>query len=329
MGNNQTTLAQNFKKAMGGKSIYIIAIIFCVVLAFATPLFATQQNIINIMLQMTIVGIAALGQTYVIITGGIDLSVGAMITFAGCVSIDLLLRYGMWVAIVGTLALGILFGFINGFIVAKARIEPFITTMAMSMIIKSIMLVYTDGYPRYVREGVTEANPNFGDDFLQIGGGKVFGGLPVPFLILVIAAVVLGILLSKTRFGRYVYAVGGNKETARLSGINVPWTQIRVYIICGLTAALAGVVYAARIGTAQTTMGDGYELKAVASVAIGGTPLAGGRGSIDKTIVGALIYTVIANGLNLLGVSSYYQDLATGIIILVAVIINERSLRKQ
>jgi ribose transport system permease protein len=312
-----------------GKSIYLILIGMFILSAVASPLFLTKQNIVNLLLAVTIVGIAALGQTFVIICGGFDLSMGTVISFVGSMSIGMLISIGLVPSLLISLVIGAVIGMINGIIVAKGKIEAFIATLAVSWILKSIILLYTNGYPKYVLAGVTPKNPNFGQDYMYIGGGMLFNLIPVCFIILVVAAVLLSIVLTKTKIGRYIYAVGGNKETARLSGINVARTQIIAFTICGAAAALAGIVFASRIGTALPTMGDGYELQAIAAVAIGGTALTGGRGGIGKTVTGAMIFTILANVLNLVGVSAYYQNMATGSIILAAVLINEWNLRKQ
>lgn len=321
------TMLKKFKKINNDASILLIMVIMFIILSISTPLFLTTGNIINLLLQATIVGIVAIGSTYVIISGNFDLSVGAIISLTSCISIELFIQFGLFYAIILTLLIGAVFGFMNGFIVARGKIDSFIATLAMAMVIRSIILIYTDGYPRYIREGATDGALDFGNEFLYLGGGRLWGYLPVAFLILIVAVIVFHIILTKTRFGRYIYAVGCNSEAARVSGVDVPRIQTLAFVIGGITAALAGIVFAARIGTALPNMGDGYELRAIAAVVIGGTSLSGGRGGVINTLIGTLIFTIMANGLNLLNVSAFYQNMATGIIILIAVLVSEWSKR--
>lgn len=311
----------------GELGIYMIPIIMFIVLSFASPTFFTGQNVINLLLQVSVVGILALGQTYAIITGGIDLSVSSLISLVGCVSIGLYAEIGLLPSLIISLAIGILVGFVNGIIIAKLRIEAFIVTLAMTSILQSIVLLYTGGYPKFIEPSLE--NPAYGEDFLYIGGGKVFDWLPFSFLLMLISAIILSILLKNTRLGRYIMAVGCNKDTARLSGIKVDKVHTIAYVICSLMGALAAVVYASRIGTGLPNMGTGYELDSVAAVVVGGTALSGGKGSITRTVAGAFIFTILANGLNLLGVSASYQYMAVGVIILLAVILNQLNQDKR
>lgn len=313
------------KKVLNKMGVYLIPIIMVVVLSVTSKFFLTANNIINLMLQVSVVGILAVGQTFVIVTGGIDLSVSSLLSFTGCLAIGLYndLQMGLAVPLMITLAAGAVIGLMNGVFVAKLKVEPFIVTLAMQSIVQAFVLFYTGGKPKYINaasELVTDVN--YGSDFRFIGSGKLFGVLPMPFIIMIAVAVVMGVFLLKTRPGRYIFAVGGNSETARLSGINVAKFQMIPYIICGVTTAIAGIVYSARVATGLPTMGAGYELDSVAAVVIGGTALSGGKGSIGRTVAGAFIFAILSNGLNLLGVSSYFQYLFQGIIILVAVLIN-------
>mgnify|MGYP001332576931 CR=1 FL=1 len=312
-------------RALNKMGVYLIPIIMIIVLSIASEFFMTGSNIVNLMMQVAVVGILAIGQTFVIVTGGIDLSVSSLLSFTGCLAIGLYndMHAGLFIPLLIAVLAGAAIGLLNGIFVARLKIEPFIVTLAMQSIVQALVLFYTKGQPKYINnasELVSDAN--YGKDFLYIGSGKLFGFLPMPFVIMVVIALILGIFLSKTRPGRYIFAVGGNRETARLSGINVAKYQMIPYILCGITTAFAGIVYAARVGTGLPTMGAGYELNSVAAVVIGGTALSGGKGSIGKTAAGAFIFAILANGLNLLGVSSYYQYLAVGVIILVAVLIN-------
>lgn len=315
-------------KRLSSMGVYLIPILMVIILSIGSEYFLTPSNIVNLMMQVAVVGILAIGQTFVIVTGGIDLSVSSLLSLTGCLAIGFYtdMNKGILLPLLVTVLVGTLVGLINGIFVAKLKIEPFIVTLAMQSIVQAIVLFYTNGQPKSINSAnqlVTDAN--YGSDFRYIGSGKLFGVLPMPFIIMVVVAIIFGIFLAKSRPGRYIFAVGGNKETARLSGINVCRYQMLAYIICGITTAIAGIVYSARVGTGLPTMGSGYELDSVAAVVIGGTALSGGKGSIGKTVAGAFIFAILANGLNLLGVSAYYQYLAVGVIILVAVLINNAS----
>lgn len=323
---------EKFRKTFNKMGVYLIPLIMIIILSLTSEFFLTANNIINLMMQVAVVGILAVGQTFVIVTGGIDLSVSSLLSFTGCLAIGLYndLSCGLLPPLLIAILIGAAIGLANGIFVAKLKIEPFIVTLAMQSIVQAFVLFYTNGKPKYINnasELITD--PNYGAEFFYIGGGKLFGIIPMPFAIMLVVAVVMGLFLAKTRTGRYIFAVGGNKETARLSGINVTKFQMIPYIICGVTTAIAGIVYAARVGTGLPTMGAGYELDSVAAVVIGGTSLAGGKGGIAKTMAGALIFTILSNGLNLLGVSSYYQYLAVGVIILVAVLINNTNAKAR
>lgn len=319
------TVLKKVRKGLNTMGVYLIPLIMFAILSITSEYFLTSSNIINLMMQVAVVGILAVGQTFVIVTGGIDLSVSSLLSFTGCLAIGLYndMAIGLMAPLLVAILVGAAVGFCNGIFVSKMKMEPFIVTLATQSIVQALVLFYTDGKPKYINnasELVTDIN--YGSDFRFIGSGKLFGVIPMPFVIMAVVAVILGVFLAKTRPGRYIFAVGGNRETARLSGINVARYQILAYSICGITTAIAGIVYAARVATGLPTMGSGYELNSVSAVVIGGTALSGGKGSIGKTVAGAFVFAILANGLNLLGVSSYYQYLANGVIILIAVIIN-------
>jgi inositol transport system permease protein len=272
-------------------------------------------------------GLIAIGVTMVIITGGIDLSSGSVLALAAVVSTSLAQRLD-WseikfpgldvpviVPILAALAVGAACGLVNGSLIARFKIPPFIATLGMMTIARGFALIYSE---RPV-SGLT-------DSYNYIGQGEPFG-IPVPIVILAVVAIGAHVMLNNTRFGRHIYALGGNEQAARISGINISRVKIGVYTIAGLLAGLSGLVLSSRIGSGQPGLGLGYELDAIASAVIGGTSLSGGIGTIWGTIVGALIIGVLNNGLDLLNVSAYWQTIVKGSIIVVAVIIDERKNR--
>ncbi|GLC80511.1 ABC transporter permease [Lacrimispora brassicae] len=286
-------------------------ILLCVVISFATPAFATQKNILNLLRQSSIIGIIATGMTFVIISGSFDISVGAVAALSGAVTMKLItMGNGVPVAIAVLAALGIsaVVGLINGIAVAKINVPSLIATMAMVSVVKGAMLMFTGGYP------ITRTIPVLD----TIGNGYV-AGIPIPVIIFAAAVAIAFVILTKTRFGRYVYSVGGNEEASKLNGINVDSYKIKVFVINAVLAALAGIVLVGRMGTASPVAGDGYDMDAIASVVIGGTSVAGGSGSVLKTVIGVLLMSVINNSFNLLGVDMYFQYIFKGLIILIAV----------
>ncbi len=294
-------------------------IVFSVIVAFINQRFMTTSNILNILRQTSINSIIAAGMTFVIITGGIDLSVGSTLALSGAV-VAFLIAGGMnpIIAILLALLVGAFIGAFNGVIISKGKLQPFIVTLAMMTIVRGLTLVFTEGKP--INAGY-EKNA----EFLSNLGNGYFLGIPIPIIIMIIVFIAGFYILTQTTIGRYVYSLGGNEEATKLSGVNTDKVKIFVYAISGLLAALAGVIITARLSSAQPTAGSGYELDAIAAVVLGGTSLAGGVGSIIGTIIGALIIGVLNNALNLMDVSSYYQMLAKGVVILIAVLIDRKN----
>ena len=293
-------------------------VLFSIIISFLSDRFMTGSNIFNILRQTSINAVIAVGMTFVILTGGIDLSVGSTFAFSGAIAAYLVgSGSNPFVALIAALLVGSAIGMTTGFIISKGRLQPFIVTLAMMTIFRGATLVFTDGKP--ISAGY---EPN-AEIFAAIGNGYT-AGIPNPILIM---AVVLGLgyfVLKHTTIGRYVFAVGGNEEATKLSGVNVHRVKLFVYGISGMLAALAGVIITARLSSAQPTAGTGYELDAIAAVVLGGTSLAGGVGSVFGTIVGALIIGILNNALNLLNVSPYYQLLAKGLVILIAVLLDQK-----
>jgi len=297
-----------------------IIILFLLILAITmiNPNFLEMNNLLNILQQVSINGLVALGMTFVILTGGIDLSVGAILGLTGMI-LGLMILGGIpeAVAIIVVLGLGAILGFTNGIFISKLKLQPFIVTLATMAMFRGITLIISDGIPAM---NVTQNAPIL-DFFSQ---GKIFG-IPFPSIIFVIAFLTLMILLQNTVFGRGVYAIGGNEEVARLSTVPTNRVKTMVYVISGITSALAGIILTSRLSSAQPTAGQSYEMDAIAAVVIGGTSLAGGRGRIFGTFIGVLIIGVINNGLNIIGVSAFYQQFIKGLIILLAVILDRKS----
>jgi ribose/xylose/arabinose/galactoside ABC-type transport system permease subunit len=287
-------------------------LVLCVALWIATPYFATIDNLLNVVEQSTIVGIIAIGMTFVILTGGIDLSAGSLVALSGVVTAMVLQAgYPLAIGLLAGLGAGTGAGVINGALVTYGRLPPFIATLGMMSVARGAALVLSDGRPI----------SGFPATLRSLATGRLFG---IPFAVLLMLALyaIAHFVLTRTVLGRYAYAIGGNEEAAVLSGVNVRRHKIIVYAIAGASAAICAVVLLARLNSAQPIAGMGYELDAIAAVVIGGTSLLGGSGAVAGTLVGALIMSVLRNGLNLLGVSSYVQQIAIGVVIVVAVLVD-------
>ena len=279
-------------------------------LSAAHPNFVSLGNLINLVRQISINGILAVGVTYVLLTGGVDLSLGSLVALTGVIAAMFAHpgQHAVMVPIAAGVAGGALCGAINGFLVTRGRMAPFVVTLGMMTSARGLALLLSGGRP------VSNLSPAF----TGIGSGD-FAGIPAPTWILLTVAAVAHVFLRRMRLGRHVYAVGGNESAARASGVHVSTVKLICYTICGAMAGLAGVVLASRITTGQPNAGIGYELDAIAAVVIGGTSLNGGSGGVGGTILGALLIGVINNGLDLLNVSSYYQQVIKGLIIVGAV----------
>jgi len=286
----------------------------CVVLAVASPVFATSGNLLNVALATSVTALLAAGQTFVIILAEIDLSVGAVLGFSAAITALTLRHQSTVTAIVVGLLVGAGAGLVNGLLVPHARMPSCIATLATMSVLGGLTLQLSQGNPIAVTDY----------DFQNIGQARL-AGVPTPVWIMVLVFIGFGVLLARTRFGRYVYATGDNAEAARLSGIAVDRVKILAFVISGLLAALAGFIVSARLSTAEPTAGTGLELEAIAAVIIGGTSLAGGRGDLVGTIVGALILGVIDNGMNLLDVSPFLQSVVKGLVILFAVLLDRNA----
>ncbi|MDH2335043.1 ABC transporter permease [Clostridium perfringens] len=290
-------------------------VLLCIVITIVTPNFLSVSNITNVFTQVSVNAIIAIGMTFVILTGGIDLSVGSTLAISGAVGASIVKLTGnVFLAIIVAAVIGIAVGLINGLLVSKGKLQAFIVTLATMTIFRGATLVFTDGTPI---SKLPEA-------FVKIGNGKI-GFMPIPVIITIIIAIIAVYALSQTRFGRYLYALGGNEDASRLSGINTDKIKTLVYVVSGFASAIAGVIITSRIGSASPNAGTGFELDAIAAVVIGGTSLAGGEGTITGTLIGALIIGVLNNGLNLMNVSPFYQSIVKGLVILIAVLLDKKS----
>ena len=313
-----------YKDHFGKLQSLIALFILCVVFALLSDKFFTVANGLNVMRQISVNICIAVGMTLIILTAGIDLSVGSMLALCGALTagllkngivihqFNLIIGFTILGAILAGIIAGALLGFFNGFVITKFKVPPFVATLAMLTIARGFTMLYTNGFPI----------SSFGDSFTFIGAGWLLG-LPVPVWIAAAIVIAAIIVTKKIKLGRYIYAIGGNESAAKLSGININRVKIKVYTIAGALAAVGGIIVTARLDSAQPNAGTGYELDAIAAVVIGGTSLSGGRGSIWGTVLGAIIIGVLNNGLVLLDVSPFWQQVVKGSVILLAVIIDK------
>ncbi len=289
-----------------------------VVFSLASPNFLRFDNIVGILLATAVNGVLALGVTFVIITGGIDLSIGTVMTFAAVMTGVFITFWQLPVAVgvLGGMVAGALCGVINGLLIAKLKIPPFIATLGMLNVAKGLALVTSGLKPIYFSD-----TPSFNNIAMGSALGSVIPGFDIPNAVLILfgAAIIASLVLTKTILGRYTFALGSNEEATRLSGVNVDGWKIAVYTLCGLFSGLAGVLIASRINSAQPSLGQGYELDAIAAAVIGGTSLSGGEGTILGTIIGAFIISTLTNGLRIMSVPQEWQTVVTGGIVILAV----------
>jgi ribose transport system permease protein len=318
-GQEERTARERFGIFVQQQGALVLLVLVCVIATARYEAFLTPENLINVLRQNSMLGIVALGMTFVILTGGIDLSVGSLLAVAGVIAASLADR-GIGVAVIAAVAATTVLGLVNGAVIAKARIQPFIVTLAMMIAARGIALAFTN--EQNVRVPATAT------DFAWLGQGMIGDFLPVPILILLIAYAIGWLVLNYTRFGRHVFALGDNDEAARLMGLNIDRVTIMVYTISGMLAGLAGVILASRLYTGSPTEGVGRELDAIAAVVVGGTLLTGGKGSLISTLYGVLLLGVIFNLFNLEGqISPWWQLVVRGAILLAVVILQNRLTR--
>ena len=299
--------------------VFLILIIEFVIFSVANSSFLTPSNILSVGRQMSFTGIAAIGMTLVMLTGGIDISVGSMLAMAGvlCAKLSADLGMPLWVAVILTLLLGALFGLINGVSVTRFHIPALIATLATQTILKGIAYLITNAVPV----------KNLSDTYKFLGQGYLFGIVPVPLVITIALFVLAWWYLDKTYLGRRVYLAGGNEEAARLSGINTKLTITSTYVLSGIFAAIAGVLMAARLGSGQPSVGSGFEMDVITATVLGGISVNGGKGRVVNVFVGACIMGVLANGMTMMNINQYLQWIINGVVLLFAVTMS--NLRKS
>ncbi|MGD1816344.1 MAG: ABC transporter permease subunit [Pleomorphochaeta sp.] len=290
----------------------IALVLLLIVLSIISPNFRTVHNILSLLRQSSVNGLIAFGMTVVILTGGIDLSVGSVLALTALLGAGMI-KNGIAapLVILIVLLLGVLLGFFNGLMVVNGNIQPFIATLVSMTAYRGLSMIYCNGRPI---SGLGSS-----DFFMAIGNGK-FLGIPVPIWIMLVIFAIFLFFLQKTTLGRGIYATGSNSNSAALAGISIPKIKYLVYIASGFASALAGLILVSRLGSAQPTLGSGYELDAIAAVAVGGTSMAGGRGKIVGTLTGVIIIAALNNGMNIIGISSYYQQVVKALVILLAVL---------
>jgi len=304
----------SFRNIAQAYAIIIVLFVICGISAFLTPTFLNSENLTNIMRQVSIITIIAFGETMLIIAGMVDLAPGSVAALAGCISIGTYLTtHSILLAVISATAVGIVTGLTSGFIVTKFRVPSFIMTLAMMTIARGLTFIYTKGFPIYDIGAIN-----------YLGKGNLIG-VPIPVVVMLTVAGYSAVLLNKTRYGRYLYAIGGSEEAAVAAGIKVRRIKILAFIVCGVFSAIGGVLLMARLNSGQPAAGVGYEFDAITGAIIGGTSFTGGVGTILGTLAGSLIVGVINNVLNLLSVPSYYQQVLKGVIIVVAVVLDLRT----
>lgn len=313
----EESVKMNKKKLINQINIYRSVLILLVICVFATilsPSFLSVTNLFNVFKQITVAGIVGCGMTFVILTGGIDLSVGSILGLSGVLASGVLASTGNTaVAVAVSLTVGIACGAVNGFFVSVCGIPPFISTLGMMTLLRGVILVYTKGSPIPIKS----------DAYKFFGKGSI-AGIPVPVIILIIVFLLAHYILTQTSYGRSVYAVGGNREAARLSGIRVKTSEFLVYTLNGLMCGMAGLILTARLGSTQSTSGTGIEMDAIAAVILGGTSLSGGVGFVLPTVVGAMIMGIIDNILTLMNVNPHATNIVKGAVILIAVLVDKK-----
>lgn len=303
---------------------FIALFLLCTLLTILTDKFFTPENGLNVLRQVAVNICISVGMTLIVLTAGIDLSVGSVLALCSAVavglfkegvqipSLNLFIGFTVFGALVAAVVIGLLLGYFNGWVITRFHIPPFVATLAMLTIARGLTMLYTQGHPI----------SNLGSSFAFLGTGWILG-IPVPVYIATAVVVAAIFITKKTKLGRYIYAIGGNEQAAKLSGIPINKVKIKVYAIAGALAALGGIIVASRLDSAQPNAGLSYELDAIAAVVIGGTSLSGGKGTIWGTVMGAIIIGVLNNGLVLLNVSPFWQQVVKGSVILIAVAIDK------
>jgi inositol transport system permease protein len=306
--------ASSFAELLQTYGIIVVLFLVCTVSALLTPTFLNPENLTNIVRQVSIITIIAFGETMLIIAGMVDLAPGSVAALAGCIAIGTYLKlHSIIVAVAAAILVGVLTGLTSGFVVTRYRVPSFIMTLAMMTIARGLTYIYTNGFPIYDIGAVS-----------VLGKGSLIG-IPIPVVVMIVLAIVSSIILTKTRFGRYLYAIGGNEDAALAAGVKIRRVKTSAFVLCGVCSAIGGVLLMTRLNSGQPAAGVGYEFDAITGAIIGGTSFTGGIGTIWGTLAGCLIVGVINNVLNLIGVPSYYQQVVKGVIIVVAVVCDLRT----
>lgn len=300
----------SFNKFYDKYGVLVVFVIIFTISCLLSPKFLKMANLLNIMRQISMFGILAIGMTFVIIAGGIDLSVGSVIALVCVVSAKVVNSYGIAPAIFAALLIGLAVGLINGIGVTYGKLQPFIMTLGTLSMVSGAAYIYSNGTPISIRGA-----------FSKIGNSLLFNKIPMPAVYLVIIMLFAYFVMKYTPFGRFVYSIGSNKEATRLAGVDVQKVTIGVYMISGVLAAITGIIFASQMSSGAPTAGDGYEMKAITAAVVGGTSMTGGKGNILGTFVGAIIIGILNNIMNLTGVSSYWQTFLTGLILIIAVLL--------
>jgi len=309
-----TRLLKLWNRLWHAYSIALVVVIVAAVLAILTPNFARVDNLLNVLANASVVGIVGLGMTLAIAGGMFDLSVGSTAALAGCVTLSLVPEHGMLLSILAGLVAGGLVGLCNGLIITELRVPAFIATMAMMTIVRGVALIYTDGRDLYL----------FGNPEFKILTRRLFDTIPMPVILVLVILIILALVIAHTRFGRHILAVGSNLPAARRSGVRTSLVIWGIFAIIGVTAALTGLIVSAQVLTGNARLNFGLELSAIAVVVIGGTALTGGRASLVGTLLGSVLVAMINNGLNLLNVPIFYQQLTVGLLLLAALALSVR-----
>lgn len=322
----QSAFSKNIKRFQS----LIALVLLCIILSFLTDKFFTVANGVNVLRQVAVNVIIATGMTLIILTSGIDLSVGSVLALCGAITagllkngiqivpFDLYIGFTLFGAILAAILVGGLLGLFNGITITAFKVPPFVATLAMLTIARGFTMLYTSGHPI----------SNLGEDFAFIGSGSIMG-IPTPVWMAMVLVLIAIFITKKTKLGRYIYAIGGNETAARLSGIRINRVKLIVYSLGSALAAIGGIIVTARLDSAQPNAGISYELDAIAAVVIGGTSLNGGKGSVWGTVIGAVIIGILNNGLVLLNVSPFWQQVVKGAVILLAVIIDKVGEKKD
>lgn len=312
--NNKASKTLNIRKLYDKYGVLGVFLLIFIISTFLSPTFIKTTNLLNVLRQISIVGILSIGMTFVIVSGGIDLSVGAVIALVTVITAEMVNKLGILPAIIIALLIGAVVGLLNGLGITYGKMQPFIMTLGMTSMVSGLAYMYSSGTPITIK-----------GNFLMIGNGFLFKVIPLPVVYFIVLLAIAAFIMKNTVFGRFVYSIGSNKEATRLSGVNVNFALIRTYILSGAMAAIAGIIYASQMGIGTPIAGTGYETKAITATIVGGASMSGGKGNLWGTFLGACIIGILSNIMNLTGVNPFVQQFLTGVIMVLAVLIRKDS----